>query len=56
MKSLVVLPTYNERENVKKLIEEIVSRTSDLEILVVDDNSLDGAVTGVGINVYKQAH
>ncbi|MDZ4661757.1 MAG: polyprenol monophosphomannose synthase [Pseudomonadota bacterium] len=42
MKSLVVLPTYNERENVKKLIEEIFSTSSDLEILVADDNSPDG--------------
>ena len=42
MKSLVVLPTYNERENVKKLIEEIFSRSSDLEILVADDSSPDG--------------
>lgn len=42
MKSLVVLPTYNERENVKKLIEEIFLKSSDLEILVTDDSSPDG--------------
>ncbi len=42
MKSLVVLPTYNERANVKKLVEEIFSRSSDLEILIADDSSPDG--------------
>jgi dolichol-phosphate mannosyltransferase len=46
MKTLIILPTYNEMENIPKLIPEIfrhVSETAD--ILVVDDNSPDG--TGI---------
>jgi len=42
MKLLVVIPTYNERENIKPLIEEILAlKINGLEILVVDDNSPD---------------
>lgn len=42
MKALVVVPTYNERENVAQLIPAIFQSTPDVEILVVDDNSPDG--------------
>lgn len=42
MRMLVVIPTYNELENIKKLIPIILSLENDLEILVVDDNSPDG--------------
>ncbi len=43
-KSLVIIPTYNEVKNVRKLIPEILSRCEklDLDVLVVDDNSPDG--------------
>jgi dolichol-phosphate mannosyltransferase len=40
--ALVIVPTYNERENIPRLIPEILSRDPRLEILVVDDNSPDG--------------
>lgn len=42
MKSLVIIPTYNERENISSLISEILSLEQPLEILIVDDNSPDG--------------
>jgi dolichol-phosphate mannosyltransferase len=42
MKTLVVIPTYNERENITALVPEIRRATPDVEILVVDDNSPDG--------------
>ncbi len=43
MKTLVVVPTYNERENIKSLISEILNlKVEGLDILVVDDNSPDG--------------
>ena len=42
MKSLVIVPTYNERENVKTLIPQILAVPSEIEVLVVDDNSPDG--------------
>lgn len=46
-KSLVIIPTYNELENVKKLIPDILDRYDNTDILVVDDNSLDGTGTYV---------
>lgn len=42
MKAAVVIPTYNERENIGLLIDEILSQPLDIQIIVVDDNSPDG--------------
>ncbi|MBN1596765.1 MAG: polyprenol monophosphomannose synthase [Bacteroidales bacterium] len=39
--SLVIIPTYNEIDNIEKLIRKI-TEISDYDILVVDDNSPDG--------------
>ena len=43
-KTLVIIPTFDEVENIKELIPEILTRYKnlDLDILVVDDNSPDG--------------
>jgi dolichol-phosphate mannosyltransferase len=40
--SLVVLPTYNERENVESILAAILAQADDIDVLVVDDNSPDG--------------
>jgi dolichol-phosphate mannosyltransferase len=40
--SLVVLPTYNELQNIEPILAAILSQAPDLEVLVVDDNSPDG--------------
>jgi len=45
MKTIVMLPTYNERENIKAIIPEILRQDPTLHVLVVDDSSPDG--TGV---------
>ncbi len=42
MKTLVIIPTYNELDNIRKMIPEILSRHPDFNILVVDDGSPDG--------------
>ncbi len=42
MKVLIVVPTYNEKENIKKLIPGIKKARGRAHILVVDDNSPDG--------------
>ncbi len=43
MRTLIVIPTYNEAGNVRRLLERIFAlRIADLEVLVVDDNSPDG--------------
>jgi dolichol-phosphate mannosyltransferase len=41
VKTLVVIPTYNERDNVGALIERVFHLTPETHILVVDDNSPD---------------
>ena len=40
--SLVIIPTYNERDNIEKVIRLIFSLPHDFHVLVVDDNSPDG--------------
>ena len=42
MKSIVIIPTYDELNNIKRLVPELLSLYEDLDILVVDDNSPDG--------------
>ena len=39
--SLIIIPTYNESDNIIDLINEIFLLDEDFHILVVDDNSLD---------------
>lgn len=41
-KNLVIVPTYNEKENIELLIGSILSLSVPFEVLVVDDNSPDG--------------
>ena len=41
-KHVVVIPTYNERENIELLVEEIMALDLATEIIIVDDNSPDG--------------
>ena len=41
-KSLVIIPTYNEMDNIKRLIPDILQRYGNIDVLVVDDNSPDG--------------
>jgi dolichol-phosphate mannosyltransferase len=38
----VVIPTYNERDNIEKLVGAILAQDEGVEVLVVDDNSPDG--------------
>ena len=44
--SLVIIPTYNEIENIEKMIRTIFS-ISDFHILIIDDNSPDGTASVV---------
>ena len=41
-RALVIVPTYNERENISRLIAAVLDKDARLEILVVDDGSPDG--------------
>ena len=47
MKNIIVLPTYNEKENVALLVKEIFLSLPDIDIMVVDDNSPDGTAAEV---------
>ena len=47
MKNIIILPTYNEKENITKIIPKIFSIVPDIFILVVDDNSPDGTANEV---------
>ena len=40
--SLVIIPTYNEKENISKIIDAVFSLLYPFHILIVDDNSKDG--------------
>jgi len=42
VKALVIIPTYNERENLTELLRQIFALGIGLEVLIVDDNSPDG--------------
>ncbi|MCD8306514.1 MAG: polyprenol monophosphomannose synthase [Prevotella sp.] len=40
--SIVIIPTYNEKENIEKIIRAVMALPKDFDILVIDDNSPDG--------------
>lgn len=42
MEKLVIVPTYNERDNIPTLLDQLLALPYGLEVLVVDDNSPDG--------------
>lgn len=47
MEKLVIVPTYNELENIDALITQVLSLPHGLDILIVDDNSPDGTANVV---------
>lgn len=42
MKTLIIIPTYNELENLRPLLKDIFDNAPQTDILIVDDNSPDG--------------
>ncbi len=48
MRGLIIIPTYNEKDNVREITEAILELPYDFNILIVDDNSPDG--TGIIAN------
>ena len=47
MKAIVIIPTYNEIDNISRMLEQVLREHPDLEILVIDDNSPDGTAAEV---------
>lgn len=42
MKILIIIPTYNELENLPTLLPEVFSKDINIDVLIIDDNSPDG--------------
>jgi len=47
VKGIVIVPTFNEIENIERLVRNVFSQQKEFHILVVDDNSPDGTATRV---------
>lgn len=44
-KSLVIIPTFNEKENVEAIIRAVLAQNKEFHVLIVDDNSPDGTAS-----------
>jgi dolichol-phosphate mannosyltransferase len=46
-RSLIIIPTYNEADNIPKIIPEVLAQEEGFHVLIVDDNSPDGTANMV---------
>lgn len=51
--ALVIIPTYNEIENISNIIEKVVGYPDNFDVLVIDDNSPDGTANAVKALIEK---
>ncbi|KPL04799.1 MAG: dolichyl-phosphate beta-D-mannosyltransferase [candidate division Zixibacteria bacterium SM1_73] len=42
MKTLIIIPTYNERDNIEQIVAQVLEKHSSINVLIVDDGSPDG--------------
>lgn len=42
---LVIIPTYNEKENIRAIIEAVYAQPRRMDVLIIDDNSPDGTAS-----------
>lgn len=54
--ALVIVPTYNEHENIGRLVTELRTLPGDIHVLVVDDNSTDGTGAVADALAGRDAH
>ncbi|RME13798.1 MAG: polyprenol monophosphomannose synthase [Ardenticatenia bacterium] len=54
MQTAIIIPTYNERENVPQLVEEIARLALGADVIIVDDNSPDG--TGAVADALRETY
>lgn len=47
MKNLVIIPTYNELDNIRPMIDKVFSLSEKFDLLVIDDGSPDGTASVV---------
>lgn len=45
MKTLIIIPTYNEKENIQNIVNAVFAQNLGVDVLVVDDSSPDGTGT-----------
>jgi dolichol-phosphate mannosyltransferase len=50
LNTLIIIPTYNEKENIEQIVSEIFAYARDMNVLIVDDNSSDGTA-GIADNM-----
>lgn len=59
MKKLVIIPTYNEKENIQDIVKSVLYLDGDYHVLVVDDSSPDGTadlVKALQIDFHQELH
>ncbi len=44
-RTLVIIPTYDEADNIQRIVPQVLNQKEDVEVLVVDDNSPDGTAS-----------
>jgi len=54
VRSLIIIPSYNEIENIEDIVFAVLSQNESFHVLVVDDNSPDG--TGAKVQEMKQSN
>ena len=47
MKTIIIIPTLNEKKNIKSLVKKIIKINNKFDLLFVDDNSTDGTRTDI---------
>ena len=56
MKKIVLIPTYNEKENITAILHAVLGLSSDFHVLIIDDNSPDGTASIVESLMGKFLH
>ena len=46
--SVVIIPTYNEKENIENIINAVFALPVMFDVLIIDDNSPDGTAAKIG--------
>ena len=55
-KGIIIIPTYNEAENIVPLIEDIAALPEKFDVLIVDDNSPDGTTDKIEDYIKSRKH
>ena len=56
LEKLVIIPTFNERENIEKIVDTVIGLRLNYHILIIDDNSPDGTAEIIQSSKFKNWH